>query len=75
MNQLLPYETLVNAVSGNTEAICAVLKHFTPLINKLSMIPVLYPDGAYRLVLDEDIKRELEVELITQIPQFNVVNG
>jgi len=75
MNDLLNYEIIVKAVSGDAEAICVVLEHFESLICKLSMVPVFYPDGAYHLVLDEDIKRELEVELITQLPRFDVLNG
>ena len=75
MYKLLSYEEIVSAVSGNTDSICVVLKHFDPLICKLSMTPILCPDGAYHLVLDEDIKRELEVVLITKLPRFDVVNG
>lgn len=75
MNELLSYETIEKAVSGNTEAICAVLKHFDGLICKLSMVPVLGSDEAYHFVCDADMKRELEVELITQLPRFDAVNG
>lgn len=75
MNELLPYEIIERAVSGDTESMCTVLKHFNGLICKLSMIPVVGSDGAYHLVCDADMKRELEVELITQLPRFDVVNG
>ncbi len=75
INKLLPYETITKAVAGDTEAVSAVIKHFSGLIYKLSLVPVIRADGSYQLKFDEDIMRELEIELIMRLPNFDPVNG
>ena len=74
-NGLLPYEVIARATAGDTKAIYAVLKHFDSYTSRLSMSPVMAPNGTLHLQKDEDIKRELEIELITKLSRFDPVNG
>ena len=71
-SKLLPYEIIVRSVSGDTEAIGVVIKHFDAYINRLSMRPVKSADNTitYYLV-NEDIKLELHIELIVKLPRFD----
>jgi len=70
-NDLLDYSTIVQTVSGDTSAIVAVLKHFESYINTLARRYVV-ADNKRQFVVDEDIKRELEIELITKIHRFHI---
>ena len=71
-SKLLPYEIIVRSVSGDTEAIGIVIRHFDAYINRLSMRPVMSADNVktYYLV-NEDIKLELHIELIVKLPRFD----
>ena len=73
--KLLPYETIYDAVHGDSEAILCVLKHFEAYINTLSRRKRLTQDGVPYWEPDEDIKRELEIELITKLSRFNCLDG
>jgi len=73
--ELLPYETIYDAVQGDSEAILCVLKHFEAYINTLSRRKRLTQDGVPYWEPDEDIKRELEIELITKLSRFNCSDG
>ena len=70
--KLLPYEIIVRSVSGDTEAIGIVIKHFDAYINRLSLRRVKSADNTktYYLV-NEDIKLELHIELIVKLPRFD----
>lgn len=72
MNEFVPYEVIVSAVAGDTEAILLVLKHYEGYIDKLSRRKMMLANGAITWMPDEDVKRELEIELITKLPRFNV---
>ena len=71
-SKLLPYEIIVRSISGDTEAIGIVIRHFDAYINPLSMRPVKSADNtkAYYLV-NEDIKLELHIELIVKLLRFD----
>ena len=71
-SKLLPYEIIVRSVSGDTEAIGVVIKHFDAYIDRLSMRLVKSADNTktYYLV-NEDIKLELHIELIVKLPRFD----
>ena len=73
--ELLLYETIYDAVHGDSEAILCVLKHFEAYINTLSRCKRLTQDGVPYWEPDEDIKRELEIELITKLSRFNCLDG
>jgi len=69
-DELLSYEVIVSAVSGDSAAILMVLKHFDAYMDALSKRPQRRDDGIFSVQIDEDIKRELEIELITKLPRF-----
>ncbi len=71
MPKLLPYETIHKSVSGDTQSICAVKEHFEGYINRLSMREGTDLYGEPRTYLNEDIKRELMIELIVKLPLFD----
>ena len=71
-SKLLPYEIIVRSTSGDTEAVGAVIKHFDPYINRLSMRPIWSTDGTKTYYqLNEDIKLDLHIELIVKLPLFD----
>lgn len=71
-NKLLDYDTIVHAVAGDTDAIAKVLRHFEAYIRELSKRRQTLPDGTRKTIVDEDIKLELEIELITKIRLFRI---
>ena len=74
MPKLLPYEIICKAVSGDTQGLCAVMEHmehFEGYINCLSMREGTDRYGEPRTYLNEDIKRELMIELIVKLPLFD----
>ena len=73
--KLLPYETIYDAVNGDSEATLCVLKHFEAYINTLSRRKRVTQNGIPYWEPDEDIKRELEIELITKRSRFNCLDG
>ena len=64
-------ETIRKAANGDTQSICAVMEHFEGYINRLSMREGTDLYGEPRTYLNEDIKRELMIELIVKLPLFD----
>ena len=73
--KLLPYETIYEATKGDSEAILCVLKHFEAYIITLSKRKRITQNGVPYWEPDEDIKRELEIELISKLSRFNCLDG
>ena len=71
MPKLLPYETICKAVNGDTQSICTVMEHFEGYIYLFSMREGTDLYGEPRTYLNEDIKRELMIELIVKLPLFD----
>lgn len=69
--QLLPYETIRAASRGNTEAVCAVLRHYEGYIARLSTRQLYDEYGNAYLCVDEAMRRRLEVKLIAGILSFH----
>ena len=69
--QLLPYETIRAASRGNTEAVCAVLRHYEGYIARLSTRQLYDEYGNVYLCVDEAMRRRLEVKLIAGILSFH----
>lgn len=74
-NGLTPYNTIMRAISGDTASIAVVLKKYESYMDRLSMRIAYTPNGKKIMVKDEDIKRELQIELITKISHFDPMNG
>ena len=69
--QLRPYETIRAASRGNTEAVCAVLRHYEGYIARLSTRQLYDEYGNAYLCVDEAMRRRLEVKLIAGILSFH----
>ena len=69
---LLPYSVIVSAVSGNVDAINAVLEHFAGFIVALSTRTMYDEQGTPHVYVDEELRRRLETKLIAKIPTFKV---
>ena len=65
--QKLKTKTILLAVSGDTEALMEVVDIYQPYIEKLSMDE----NGHCREMVDETVKRSLEVGLIAAIMKFH----
>ena len=73
-DKLLAYKTIYEATRGNSEAILCVVEHFESYINKLSRRKKLSQNGVLYWEIDEDIKHELEIELITKLSRFDCLD-
>jgi hypothetical protein len=72
INNLLPFDVICGAASGDSIAIEQVINHYSGYIAKLSMRTVYDENGNQHNVVDEDIRRRLETKLASAILQFRV---
>jgi len=69
---LLPYQVIVSASSGDVEAMRKVLNHYDGYITKLST-RVMYDEfGQAHYYVDEELKRRLVTKLITKTLNFKI---
>jgi hypothetical protein len=64
---LVPYTVIVAAVSGDTEAMQAVFRHYAGYIAKLALRPFIDTNGNRHFAVDENICREIENHLAMAI--------
>ena len=69
---LLPYSTIEAAVSGNVDAINAVLRHYDRYIAALATKTLYDENGTPHLCLDEEKVRRMRTKLITKILGFKL---
>ena len=69
---LIPYAVITSAVSGDIDAINAVLQHYGGYITKLSTRRRSDESGKSHLCVDDGIKCRLETKLITAIMNFDL---
>lgn len=74
-SSLLPYSILEAAVSGNVDAINAVLRHYECYIAALSTRTLYDEVGIPHLCVDEEMRRRLETKLITKILSFKLIRA
>ncbi len=71
-HDLPPFENIQAAISGDIPAIHRIIKHYSNYIATLATKTVYDELGnSYRL-LDEEMRQELEIELIMAIPKFQI---
>lgn len=70
--KLLPFSVVMEASSGDVDAINHVLKYYEPYICKLSLRLIYDEVGNSYVVVDEYMRRRLETKLITKVLDFNV---
>ena len=71
-DQLLPFETIEAAVSGDIIAINSVLTHFEGYITTLATRTLYDEHGCPCHYLDPELKRRLETKLIVRILKFKI---
>ena len=70
--QLLPIATIVAAVSGDDEALCAVVHHYDHHITKLATRKMTTQEGTQSQYVDEELKQRLVTKLIAGILKFRL---
>ena len=63
---------LRRAIKCDPAAMLLIVEYYTPYINRLAQRPCLGRDGMIYLIIDEDLKQELVLELLTKIPRFKI---
>ena len=70
--KLLPWGVIAAAANGDTDAICAILKHYEGYIAKLCTRTLRDENGNTYLYVDEEMRNRLKVRLIVRTLAFNV---
>ena len=71
-NTAVSFSVIIAAVSGDVDAINAILKNYEGYITRLSTRKLYDEGGKAHNIVDEDIRRRLETKLITKILQFKI---
>ena len=71
-NKLIPFATICRATAGDVEAIQTILGHFEGYIATLATKCICDASGNSHFYVDEEIRRRLEIKLITKILSFKV---
>ena len=69
-DEMLGYETIRAAVSGEEWALEKVLERFRDEIDRNATIRVRQPDGSVREEIDEDLRQSIVLALLQAIPHF-----
>ncbi len=72
-SRLVPFSVIEAAAEGNVDAINAVLKHYEKYISALATRRLYEENGAPCLCVDEELRKTLEIKLITRILKFKVI--
>lgn len=72
---LLPFSIIEAAANGNIDAINAVLTHYKGYIAALSTRQLYDDNGVPHMVVDEEMRKMLEIKLITKILNFEIVRA
>lgn len=67
--QLLPFETIVAAKAGDSDALAAVLNHFRGYINTKATRKFYDGNGLSYDGIDSELRQRLEIKLVTRIIQ------
>ena len=63
-NQLLPFDTIKEAVSGNEEALSDVIRHYDRVITALASETILDENGGTHVTINEELKTRIQNRLI-----------
>ena len=70
-DQTIPdYETIRDAVAGETWAVEKVLMWYKEEIYRQATVKKRQPDGTFKLEIDEDMRQYITMKLIEALPQF-----
>lgn len=70
--KLIPYGTICAAVAGDSIAMQNVLLHYRRYICKLCQCTFIAPGGLICRHLDDELKHELEIQLLLRILRFKI---
>lgn len=66
----LDLNTIEAAVAGEKWALEKVLAYYANYIEELATVEVEQPDGSVKKVVDEDLKQQIGMKLLEEIPKF-----
>lgn len=66
----LDLHTIEAAVAGKTWALEKVLEHYGDYIEEMATLDEEQPDGSVKKYVDEDLKQEIILKLLEEIPNF-----
>ena len=66
----LTYEIIKAAVAGEKGATERVLRYYDDYMTELATVKERQPDGSMRTYVDEDLKQEIALKLLEEIPKF-----
>ena len=67
---MLDVKTIEAAVAGEKWALEKVLAYYADYIEELATVEVEQPDGSVKKVVDEDLKQQIGMKLLEEIPKF-----
>ena len=66
----LTYEIIKAAVAGEKWATERVLRYYDDYMTELATVKERQPDGSMRTYVDENLKQEIALKLLEEIPKF-----
>ena len=66
----LDLNTIEAAVAGEKWALEKVLAYYADYIEELATVEIEQPDGSVKKVVDEDLKQQIGLKLLEEIPNF-----
>lgn len=67
MRNLVSYQTILDAKAGDSDALAAIIKHYTPYIRKLCTRTFRDENGYEETRVDDDMRQRIEARLMYQI--------
>ncbi|GAY78737.1 helix-turn-helix domain-containing protein [Sporolactobacillus inulinus] len=71
-HKMVPFDVIVAATDGDTDAINRVVKHYSGFITKRSLRPMKDDYGNHHMVVDEMLRGRIHTRLITKILSFEI---
>lgn len=66
----LTYEIIKAAVAGEKWAMEKIMAYYDDYMTELATVKERQPDGSERTYVDEDLKQEIALKLLEEIPNF-----
>ena len=66
----LTYEIIKAAVAGEKWATERILRYYDDYMTELATVRERQPDGSVKIYVDEDLKQEIALKLLEEIPNF-----
>ena len=66
----LTYEIIKAAIAGEKWATEKIMAYYDDYMTELATVKERQPDGSVRCYVDEDLKQEIALKLLEEIPNF-----